>query len=32
VPTANGPRYGAYLANLSVTWSEQALEPGQMAP
>ena len=31
VPTAQGPRYGAYLANNQLVWSEVALKAGSIA-
>ncbi len=31
VPTAQGPRYGAYLANNQLLWSEEQLVPGAVA-
>ncbi len=30
IATSQGPRYGAYLANDQVVWSEQPIKPGQV--
>ncbi len=30
IPTSQGPRYGAYLANDHVVWSEQPIKPGEL--
>jgi hypothetical protein len=30
VPTNQGPRFGAYLANDALVWTEQALKPGDV--